>query len=238
MVAGADFIWMMVVRGRVLTFAVGLALAAALGAFFQGKRRSRLESVLHGATFIVLLGASGFALLLEDARSFQVVTIVWSVLAVGALLGAESHEVMSERIVSWCRSLRPAVLLITVFIVGATAAAATTFLRVPPSLAGIAALIPFLVIFLADLHAERGVSPDTFIAAGVGAALMSEYTIALLTLPLTFSVVGALTAIAAAALRESSLRIARGVFTLKFGLLMLGLVGGSLLVLLGSSRWS
>ena len=237
-VACVDFVWMMRVRSHLEWFALGIVVAAVLGALFLFHQHRQTENALHGATFAVLLGAGGFAFILEDARILRVLTGSITVLAFAILLGSEAKFVLTEPLWKWCRSIRPAVLLITVFIIGVGAAAAATFLRVPPTVVGLAAFIPFVVILLADLHTERGFSFEVVATSILGSILITEYLIALLVFPLTFSVVGAFIAIASSAFRESSLRMARGVFTLKFGLAMLALVVGSLVLLLGSSRWS
>ena len=204
--------------------------------FFAQFQNNLFRFLLPACATLVALASFALAYLLVEGTILKIATVASALVVLFVLIAAERKN--QAGVTAWAHALRPAALLAVVFVLASSGAAITTFLRVPPTLTGGALLIPFALLSLADTHFGHGMRTRPIQDALLIALLAVMIIITLLALPLTFSAVGAITTVVVGALREVASHLDRGVLTTRFGLGVLGAVGGIMAVLIGSSKWS
>lgn len=237
--AGAGFFLAVARPPEAFRALLGVGAAALFGAFAGWQSRTAFPNLIFLALLLTTFGAGAGALILTEGTAMRIMVAIATVLAgLTIMLGERSS--LGEAGTAWIPRARRGALLLVAFLLGANAAAFTTYLRISPTLVGFAVIIPLWSLILADtLFEGRGLPARRVIGSGAIAILCVEMLMALLALPLTFTAVGAAFAVALALLREIAERaVEAGVFTIPFLKRIAVASFGALMLILGTARWS
>lgn len=237
--AGAGFFWIVARPDELFRALVGIAAAAMLGALSGWRMRTVFPNLICLTLLMTIFGTGAGALILTEGVLRRIVIAIVTMLAGLACMLPEKPSA-EMAVFAWIARTRRVALIFMVFLLGTSAAAFTTYLRLSPTAVGLAAFVPVWVLALADtLFEGHGLPARRVIGSSAIAILCVEMLVVLLALPLTFTAVGAAFVVTIALLREIAERaVEAGVFTIPF-LQRIAVVSlGALILILGTARWS